>query len=114
MRKDRYRLEDILEAIDNITRRTEGGKEAFLDDEMVQTWVIHHLQIIGEAARCLSESVRAKRPDIPWPQIIAFRNILIHEYFGVVYEEIWEVVENQLTSLRASISDLLFEEGSPD
>ncbi len=110
MRKDRYRLEDILEAIDNITRRTKGGKDAFLDDEMVQTWVIHHLQIIGEAARCLSEPVRTKRPEIPWNQIIAFRNILVHEYFGVVYEEIWEIVENELTPLRVAISGLLDEE----
>lgn len=114
MRKDKYRLEDILEAIDNIIRHTEGGKDYFFEDEMVQIWVIHHLQILGEAARYISEPIREKRPDIPWSQIIAFRNILVHEYFGVDYEEIWQIVETQLNPLRLAIARLLDEEGGPE
>ena len=110
MRKDRYRLEDIVEAIENITRRTEAGRVAFFEDEMLRTWVVHHLQIIGEAARNLSTGVRVRRSDIPWEQIIGFRNILVHEYFGVDYEEVWRVVEDDLTRLREAASKLLEEE----
>lgn len=55
MRNDHDRLSDILEAIERIHRHTAGGRENFEADELVQTWVVHHLQIIGEAASRLSD-----------------------------------------------------------
>lgn len=54
MRDDRERLRDILEAIERIERYTSKGREEFMQDELIQTWVVHHIQIIGEAARKLS------------------------------------------------------------
>ena len=57
MRDDRERLFDILEAIERIEKYTSDGLKAFDDNELIQTWVLHHLQIIGEAARALSSSV---------------------------------------------------------
>lgn len=88
MRVDLERLRDILEAIARIERYAARGREVLERDELVQTWIIHHIQIIGEAARQLSDELRASRSEIPWAQIIAMRNILVHDYFGVDLEEI--------------------------
>ncbi len=79
MRRDRQRLEDILEAIERIEKYASGGRESFDRDELVQTWIVHHLQIIGEAARGLSDEFRSAHPDVPWAQIAAMRNILVHD-----------------------------------
>ena len=51
---------------------------AFDQDELIQTWVVHHLQIIGEASRGISQSFRDQYPTIPWTKIVGMRNILVH------------------------------------
>lgn len=111
MRDDRERLLDILEAIERIERYTGRGRPAFEHDELLQIWVVHHLQIIGEAARKLSDAFRAAHTPIPWAQIIALRNVLVHDYFGVDVEEIWAAVERDLPALKAQVKDLLADMG---
>jgi len=64
MRDDRERLRDILEAISNIEKYAAQGKAAFEQEELIQTWFLRHLQIIGEASRALSEDVRQRHPDL--------------------------------------------------
>ncbi len=103
MRDDRERLRDILEAIDNIQTEAENGKTAFERDRLVQTWIIHHLQIIGEAASKVSQPLQEAESRIPWPQIVAMRNILVHEYFGVDLEEVWRAVERDLPPMKRAI-----------
>lgn len=78
MRKDRLYLADILEAIERIDRYTAAGLEAFDRDELVQTWVVRHLEIIGEAVRSLSPDIKARHPEVPWAVIGRLRNILAH------------------------------------
>ena len=75
MRGSRTRLLDILEAIENIERYAARGRRVFEDDELVQTWIIHHLQIIGEAAARLDRDFHDAHPAIPWAAIVAMRNI---------------------------------------
>ena len=107
MRRDRQRLEDILEAIERIEKYASGGRESFDRDELVQTWIVHHLQIIGEAVRGLSDEIRSAHPDIPWAQIAAMRNILVHDYFGIDLEEVWAAVVRDLPQLKAKIAAAL-------
>lgn len=83
MRNDRLRLLDILEAIERIEKYAAQGREAFAQDELIQTWIVHHLQIIGEACRALPTDFRKRYPEIPWAQIIGMRHILVHHYFGI-------------------------------
>jgi uncharacterized protein with HEPN domain len=71
MRSDADRLSDILTATAKIKERVTGSIDAFLGDEMLQVWVIHHLQVIGEAARGVSQSLKDRHPEVPWPQIVA-------------------------------------------
>ena len=107
MRDPRERLEDILEAIGHIGRYAARGREAFEADELIQSWFVRHLQIIGEAARALPEEIRAKMPDIPWSKVIGMRHILVHDYFGIDTEVVWDAVQRDLPSLREKITSLL-------
>lgn len=103
---DRDWLSDILNAIDRILARTSAGWASFDTDEMLQVWVLYHLQILGEAARRLSAEFRA-HPDNVWGQAVGLRNILAHHYFEIDKREIWRVVEHDLGSLRAKVAGLL-------
>jgi uncharacterized protein with HEPN domain len=76
-------------------------------DELVQVWTVHHLQIIGEAARALSPAYRQAHPEVPWARIIAMRNILVHDYFAVDLEEVWSAVEQDLPVLKRQVMALL-------
>ncbi len=76
MRSDAERLDDILEAIAKIKERITDDLVTFERDEMLQVWAVHYLQVIGEAARGISQAVKESHPEVPWPQI-ALRNILV-------------------------------------
>ncbi len=107
MRDDRARLEDILEAIERIERYAARGKPAFEADDLIQVWVLYHLQVLGEAARKLSDALRQRHPEVPWAQIIAMRNILVHDYFGVDVIEVWAAVERDIPDLKRKIGTIL-------
>jgi uncharacterized protein with HEPN domain len=107
MRDDRERLLDILAAIDRILAKTELGRAAFEADEMLQVWVLHNLQMVGEAARCLSDEFRLRHPDSAWSKAVGLRNILVHHYFEIDAQQIWRVVEQDLTPLRSTVASIL-------
>jgi len=107
MRDPVERLKDILGAIAKIERYAAQGRDAFFQDELLQVWVIYHLQVIGEAAARLGPDFHAAHPHIPWAQIVGMRNILVHEYFGVDLEEVWLTVERDLPTLKQQMEDLL-------
>jgi len=99
MRDPRDRLRDILDAIAKIERYAARGREAFEQDELIQTWVLYHIQLIGEAAAQLGRSFHDSNPEIPWAQMVAMRNVLVHEYFGVDLREVWKTVEKAFPAL---------------
>ncbi|MBI1790866.1 MAG: DUF86 domain-containing protein, partial [Acidobacteria bacterium] len=74
MRDDRLRLEDIRDAIENIEKYSGHGRRAFDEDELVRVWILHHLQIIGEACRGISEGFRSAHPDDIWSDASSCRN----------------------------------------
>jgi uncharacterized protein with HEPN domain len=90
MRDDIRRLEDIQEAIEKIEKHRSEGRSKFDRDEMLQVWITHHLGIIGEAAANISEATRSQYPDVPWKSIIGMRNILVHRYFGIDLNPVWQ------------------------
>lgn len=109
MRNVQARLRDIHEAIEQIEKYTASGRARFDEDELIQTWVVHHLQIIGEAARTLPAELKDGQPEIPWRQIVGMRHILVHTYFGIDEDVVWSVVENDLPILKSQIEALLDE-----
>lgn len=107
MRDDREKLLDIKEAIENVQKYASRGREVFREDELVQTWILHHIQILGEAAARLSDEFQEKHSEIPWFKIIGMRNILVHDYFSIDINAVWSVVENDLPVLYEQIVELL-------
>lgn len=103
MRLDRERVLDILEAITAIERYNLQSKEEFDANELVRVWCLRHLEIIGEAAANISEESRALAPTIPWKQMVGMRNILIHAYFDVDWDTVWNVVNRDLSILKLKI-----------
>jgi uncharacterized protein with HEPN domain len=76
---------------------------------LIQTWVIHHLQIIGEACRAISQSLKDRYSTVPWHKISGMRNILVHSYFGIDEAIVWSVVERDLPALKQEIEVILRE-----
>ena len=107
MSGDPVLLRDMLTSIENVEKYSSRGKAEFLANELIQTWIIHQLQIIGEAASRVSETFRANHREISWKQIIAMRQILLHDNFGVNLSTVWHSVENELPSLKSRIEAVL-------
>lgn len=103
MRSERERLLDILEAIERIEKYAKEGKDAFYADELIQTWIVHHITIIGEACRSLPDDFQARYANVPWADIIGMRNILVHHYFGIDTEAVWSVVVRDIPELKLNI-----------
>jgi uncharacterized protein with HEPN domain len=104
VKDDRLYLLHILDSIEAIEQFTRGGRDAFLQERVVQDAVARNLQIIGEAAAKLSDALKSTIADIPWPQVVAFRNRLVHAYWGIDQEIVWDVVVRDLPALKAAVS----------
>lgn len=109
MRRESERLLDVLEAIERIEKYAVQGRDAFDADELIQTWIIHHIEIVGEACRALSAEFQAYHSDVPWSDIIGMRNILVHHYFGIDRDAVWAVVDRDLPELKLSVLAILAE-----
>ena len=107
MRDPKERLRDMLEAIAAIERHLHRGKAAFEQDELLQGWFVRHLQIIGEAARALPEEVRALAPEIEWPKIVGMRNVLVHGYFDIDSDIVWDTADRDALALKPRTEQLL-------
>jgi uncharacterized protein with HEPN domain len=107
MRDPTERLRDILEAIAAIDRHANCGKKSFEKDELLQGWFLLQLQIIGEAARALPEDERALAPEVPWQKIIGMRNVLVHGYFKIDTDIVWDAAIRDLPPLKQPVERLL-------
>jgi uncharacterized protein with HEPN domain len=115
MRRDDLYLNDIIEAADHIaTFLGQTDFEGFRQSELVRSAVVQKLAIVGEAAARISDELTGRYPQIPWPQIVAFRNILIHAYFGIDWKEVWKAAQVDCPALRREVAGILATEfGGP-
>jgi uncharacterized protein with HEPN domain len=112
MRRDNAYLLDILIAARKALKFLEGMTwEEFERSDLHQSAVMRPLEIIGEAARRISQQTRDAHPEIPWTQMIGLRNLLIHEYFRLDLMTVWDTVQNDLPRLIALIEPLVPPEG---
>lgn len=101
-------LEDILKSIELIEQYVrEHGKDGFAESLQIQDAVIRRLEIIGEAVKHVPEEFKRSHPDIPWRQIAGMRDVLIHEYFTVNIDRVWNTVNNDFPKFKAQIRELL-------
>ena len=103
-------LEDILEAAGRVLKFTSGlAFSDFVRDLKTHDAVIRNLEIIGEAIKKVPEEVRKEHPKVEWKKIGSLRDILIHEYFGVDDEILWDIVQHKLPKLKNQVESLLKE-----
>lgn len=79
----------------------------FVQDLTKQEAVIRNLEIIGEASRHVPQPVQSAYPEVDWPGIASLRNTLIHEYFGIDLEIIWDIIQNEVSPLEAQVNKIL-------
>ena len=108
--KDRERLEHILAAIDRVLRYTKNKTyEELVSDDMMYYAVVKNIEIMGEAANMLTQEFQEAHPETPWKQVKGMRNYIVHEYFQIDDIVVWDVVTNNLPSLREQIERYLTE-----
>ena len=105
---DSVYLRHIIDAFVQIEHYTDSvSHEEFLCNRLLQDGVIRPLEVMGEAARNLSEDLRNKYPEIPWRQMIGLRNRMIHAYFNVDLQIIWEIVQGDMPDLKQKMKCIL-------
>ncbi len=106
---DRLYAIHINECIEKVALYTQNGRDAFVESTLIQDAVIRNLQTLAESAKRISESTKARYPEVEWARIIGFRNVLVHDYLGVDIEKIWDVVVIELPKLKEQALRLLAE-----
>lgn len=105
---DSLYLRHILDAISRIEEYTRGMTcEDFLASNLHQDGVIRQIEVIGEAAKKVSSKLRAAHPEIPWKDIAGMRDKLIHDYFGVDLDAVWDTVKKDVPGLRTALQSLV-------
>lgn len=103
-------IKDILNAIDSIEKFVEGMKyEDFIKDDKTTSAVIRKFEIIGEASKNIPANFKKKHSDIPWKEMAGFRDKLIHFYFGIKYELVWETIKLKLPALKIRLAKIMSE-----
>jgi len=102
VRGDRAFLLDILDAITGI-EKYQTTRHDFDADERTQAWMVSRLQTIGEASRHLSDAFRSRHPEIPWRLVIGMRHHLVHAYFEVDPDVVWEAISVRIPELREQV-----------
>ncbi len=108
MKNDQVFLKHIQESIEAINESLTGVSYAeFLENKLLLKAIVRDLEIIGEASNKISLKFRNSNQQIPWRDMIDMRNVLIHEYFGVIPETVWKTCNQNLPKLKEEIDSLL-------
>ena len=107
MRSDRAYLEHILLCLRRIREDAAPGWDAVRDSHTLQDAILRNLQVLCESAQRLSEERRNQHPEVDWRAMNGFRNVLVHDYFGIDFGIVWSAVERDVPPLEAAVTDLL-------
>jgi uncharacterized protein with HEPN domain len=107
MKDDRLYLLHISDCVDRIFEYTRDGRTTFLDDLKTQDAVLRNLQTLSESIQRISSETKLRYPEVPWREISAFRNVVVHDYLGIEVERIWDIIERDLPPLKLNIKLIL-------
>jgi uncharacterized protein with HEPN domain len=112
--EDASYLWDMLQAAHDILEFTEGASFAeYRSNKMMRMATERGFQIMGEAARRVSESFRSEHPEIPWSSIVGHRNVIVHDYADLSMGRVWEVIQRDLPALVQSLERFISIEPPP-
>ena len=101
-------LEDIYDAIKKILTYTKGmSYDDFIRDDKTVDAVVRNFEIIGEASNRIPDDFKTKHPEVEWRRIVGFRNRIIHEYFGIDYENLWRIKNENIPMLSEFMEQIL-------
>jgi uncharacterized protein with HEPN domain len=109
VRSDRLYFEDIASSIVYVEEDSSGGQDEFLRNRTKRDAILRNLQIIGEAARSVSEESKTRYPELPWKGLVAFRNVAVHGYSTLDLDEIWAIIRDDLPPLKVQVERILQE-----
>lgn len=107
MKDDRLYLLHISDCVDRIFEYTRDGRTTFLDDLKTQDAVLRNLHTLSESIQRISSETKLRYPEVPWREISAFRNVVVHDYLGIEVERIWDIIERDLPPLKLNIKLIL-------
>lgn len=104
-------IEDIAGAINKIEKYTKDmDYEDFSENEMIIDAVVRNFEVIGEAMNNIPDEIREKYPNVEWSEAVGFRNVLIHNYFGLDTEAVWDTIKENIPVLKKHIEQTLMSE----
>jgi uncharacterized protein with HEPN domain len=107
VRTDRLLLGDMLDAIDEVLSTTPATRAEFDADKLVRSHVLRNIQIIGEAAWRLPQSIKDTNPVVPWRAIAGMRHAIVHDYFEVDWDAVWEVTQRHVATLKPQVEAII-------
>jgi uncharacterized protein with HEPN domain len=106
VRRDLDRLVDMRDALADIRALTADNEESFKSDRSAQQAVAYNLAVLGEAARALSSELRERHPEVPWRDVIAQRNVVVHEYHRLDLDSLWATATKDVPRLQEQLADI--------
>jgi uncharacterized protein with HEPN domain len=107
MKQDSVYLGHILECIRRIEEHVAGGHDVFMTSHALQDSTLRNLQTMSEATQRLTEGAKASQPHIPWQQIGAFRNVVVHNYLGIDSEQVGAIIQRDIPPLKQAVQSMV-------
>lgn len=107
MKSDALYLADITERVRRIQLSASDGQETFFASTEKQDAILHNLQLLGESVRRISEELKGRHPEVPWREIAAFRNVVVHDYMGLDLGLVWKIVIDRVPELQRQIEHIV-------
>ena len=107
MKDDRVYLAYILDCIGRIEQYVADGRESFMTSTLIQDAVNRNLQVLAQSSQRISDDIKTAHPGIEWRALVAFRNILVHDYLGINLDQVWELFEPELATLKQEIEAVM-------
>lgn len=107
MRPDKLLLQDISDSIAEVLDTMPATQVEFDANKLISTYILRHIQIIGEASWRLSQPLKDQHPQVPWKRIAGMRHVLVHDYFEVNWKRVYETARDHVPVLKPQIEAIL-------